>query len=228
MINLVWKDLLIIKRYLWVAPLYGFVALFVFGSMKGFAINAATIGASYMLMIQACTKDDKNKSEIVLNCLPLRRRDIVLAKYLSVFFYAVLAIISFLLAQVVVAVTGISIATTIISVEGISLALVNLIILISIYYPIYFKLGFSRSNWVGMFLFFVCFFLPMSASELVNGLEEVGHPILGSIVATMQEIMGRLQTPGDWQIVSYLLALALSLMGASVLLSLRVYSRREF
>lgn len=40
--------------------------------------------------------------------------------------------------------------------------------------------------------------------------------------------MGWLQTEVDWQIASYLLALALILMAASVRNSLGFYTRREF
>lgn len=228
MFNLVWKDLLLLKRYLLFASLYGVFALFAFGSMKGAALSSGTIGASYMLLIQACAKDDKNKSEVMLNSLPLRRRDIVLAKYLSVFLYAALAILSFLLAQGVVSVTGIPISISQISLEGIVGALVNMIVLISFYYPIYFKLGYLRSNMVGMILFFACFFLPISLAQIVHGLGGVGNPALRNTETIMQRVVGWLQTQAGWQISSYLLALGLILMAASVRLSLRFYSRREF
>jgi len=228
MFNLVWKDLLSLKRSLWLASLYGVFALFAFSSLKGVALSAGTIGASYMLLSQACAKDDKNKSELMLNSLPLRRRDIVLAKYLSVFLYATLAILSFLLAQGVVSVIGIPISLTKISLEGIALALVNMIVLISFYYPIYFKLGYLRSNMVGGILFFACFFLPMSAASIMHWFGGVGNPAFRNIVVLIQRVASWLQTQADWQISSYLLALALILMAASVRLSLRFYTRREF
>jgi len=67
MYNLVWKDLLLLKRSLWLASLYVFFAFFVFRTMQGGALSAATVGATYMLMAQAITLDDKNKSEIMLS-----------------------------------------------------------------------------------------------------------------------------------------------------------------
>ena len=229
MVNLVWKDFLLLKRYLWIAVLWGGVAPFIYRTINGgVAISVAIIGASYMLIGQACIRDDKNKSEIMLNSLPLRRRDIVLAKYLSVFFYATLAILSFLLAQGIMSVIGIPISISKISLEGIALALVNLIVLISLYFPIYFKLGYLRSNIVGGILFFACFFLPMSAVSIAHWLGGVGNPALRNIVAIMQRVVGWLQTQADWQISSYVLALALILMAASARLSLRFYTRREF
>lgn len=229
MYNLVWKDLLILKRYLWLAPLYGFSAFFVFRTMPGGALSAAIVVVSYMLASQACARDDKNKSEIMLNSLSLRRQDIVLAKYLSVYLYAALAILSFLLAQNIVSVTGITVPISQISLEGISGALLATVVLMSIYFPLYFKFGYLRSRMVGMILFFACFFfLPMAFALTVHGLGGVGNLALRNIVAIMQRIMGWLQTQSDWKIASYLLALDLILMAASVRLSLRFYTRREF
>ncbi|EHQ91161.1 ABC-2 transporter permease [Desulfosporosinus youngiae] len=230
MYNLVWKDLLLLKRSLWITGLYVLFALSVFRTMPGGALTAAIVGATYMLMIQALTQDDKNKSEIMLNSLPLRRQDIVLAKYFSVFIYAALAILCCLLAQSVVSITGIPIPISRISLEGISGALLTMAVLISIYFPIYFKFGYLRSRMIGMFLFFVCFFfLPMAVGLTVQGLGGVDNlAAFRNIAAVMQDFGNWLQTQADWQIASYILALTLIIMAASVRLSLRVYSRREF
>src|SRR5665647_780924 len=153
MVNLVRKDLLILKRYLWLAPLYGFFALYTFRTMPGGALSVGTVVVTYMLMLQAITQDDKNNSEIMLNSLPLRRKDIVLAKYISGFLYATLVILLFLVAQTVVTVMGISISITKISLEGIAGALIAMALLISFYFPIYFKFGYLRSRIVGTILF---------------------------------------------------------------------------
>jgi len=229
MFNLVWKDLLILKNYLWVALLYGFFAIFAFSFMNGGALSAATVGVTYMLMGQAIAQDEKNKSEIMLNSLPLRRRDIVLAKYLSVFLYAALAILSFFLAQGVVTVSGIPILISQISLEGIFGALVAMVVLVSIYYPIYFKFGYFRSRWVGMILFLACiFFLPMASALIVRGLGGVSNLAWQTIAASLLRVVDWLKTQADWQIASYLLTIALVLMAASVRLSLRFYTRREF
>ena len=229
MYNLVWKDLLIMKRYLWLVSIYVLFALFVFRTMPGGALSAATVGATYMLMVQVIIQDDLNKSEIMLNSLPLRRQDIVLAKYLSVFLYATFVILSYLLAQGVVSVTGIPIPISQISLEGISGALASMAVLISIYFPIYFKFGYLRSRMVGMILFLACLlFLPMAVDLTVHGLGGMSNPTLQNIVAITQEFGNWLQTQADWQIASYLFALALVLVAASAHLSLRFYTRREF
>lgn len=223
MFNLVWKDFLVLKRVLWYAPFYGIFMAFTLSSLNGGALTGATVGVTYLLMIQACARDDKNKSEIMLNSLPLRRRDIVLAKYLSVFPYAALGILSFLLGQGIVSVTGIHLPVNSVSWEGIVSALVSMIGMVSLYYPFYFKLGYLRSNMVGMIIFLACFFSVVAL--LGHGLQSIHNPFVENFI---QNFGGWLQTQANWQIASYFLVLALIMMAASFQLSLRFYNRREF
>ena len=235
MLNLVLKDFRILKHYWWNAPIYGFCGLFAFSLVLGDStLTATTVGATYMLMERACDLDARNNSEIIINSLPVHRRDIVLAKYLSVFPYAALAILSFILAQVVVSVTGIPILGVTGPLSNLSLekfmgAVVAVIVLISFYYPIYFKLGHRRSKWAGMILFFcLVFFIPLSGYLLAGEYGVVRNPILLNII----DLLGRLgswqQTQADWQIASYMFVLAMILMSASVRLSLRFYRNKEF
>ena len=223
MFKLVWKDFLILRKVLWYAPIYAFGMALAFSGTGNGALSVATVGVSYMLMIQACARDEKNKSEIMLNSLPLRRRDIVLAKYLSVFPYALLGISFYLFAQGVISVTGIPITLGNLSLEGIIGVLVAIVGMISVYFPIYFKLGYLRSNIVTTILFLGSFF---SAFALIQyGLKGIHNPVTQNV---LNGVANWLQAQGDWQIASYLIALMLMIMLASFNLSLRFYARREF
>src|SRR5665648_5488 len=228
MVNLVWKDFLLLKRSLWLAPLYAFFAFFAFRTMPDGGLSAATVAVTYMLLLQAIIQDDKNQSEVMLNSLPLRRGNIVLAKYLSAFVYATLGILSFLLAQGIVTVVGIPLSINQISLEEIFGALIAMVVLIGSYFPIYFKFGYLRSRIVGTILFVASIFISAMAVSLMQGLGGEHNPTLQTIVASIQSVVGWLQTQADWQIASYVLALALILTAASALLSLRFYAGREF
>lgn len=235
MLNLVWKDFKILNRFLWLAPIYGFCGLFAFSfAMEGAALSATTVGVTYILMDQACALDTKNISEIMLNSLPLRRRDIVFAKYLSVFLYAAVAILSFVFAQGVVSVTGIPVLgvpapITQISWQELGGALVAMVVLISFYYPFYFKLGHQRSKWAGMTLFFfLVFFIPLAGDLIAGEFGAVHNSTLLYIIALIGRLGYWQQTQTDWQIAGYILVFALILMVASARLSLRFYTRREF
>jgi len=234
MINLVWKDLLILKQILLIVPLYAFCGVFIFSfTMKGAALSFITILVTYALLDRACDLDARNNSEIILNSLPLCRRDIVLAKYLSVFLYAGIAILSSVFAQEVALFTQIPFLggalISRISLEGLVGALVAMVIFISFYYPIYFKLGYGRIKWVGMMLVLsLMFFIPLGGSIIAHGLGAVSNPIIGNIIVLIETLGNWIQTQANWKIASYMLALALILMSASVRLSMRFYARREF
>lgn len=234
MLNLVWKDLLILKRILLIAPIYAFCGVFVFSfTMKGAALSFITIMVTYTLLDRACDLDTRSDFEIILNSLPLRRRDIVLAKYLAVFLYAAIAILSCVLAQEMVSVTRIPVLggapINKISLEGLVGALVAMVTFISFYYPIYFKLGYARIKWVGMMLVLsLMFFIPLGGSIIARGLGTVSNPILRNIIFLIGRLGNWLQTQADWEIASYMLVFALILMSASVRLSMRFYARREF
>lgn len=51
------------------------------------------VAISYMLVLSANANDEKNKSEIILNSLPISRSKIVFAKYLAVAVYIVLGLL---------------------------------------------------------------------------------------------------------------------------------------
>ena len=230
MLNLVWKDLQILKRILLIAPIYAFCGFFIFSfTMKGGALSFITIIVTYTLLDRACDLDTRNNSEIILNSLPLCRKDIVLAKYISVFLYAAIAILSSVFAQEVASVTRIPAPISKISMEGIVGALVAMITFISFYYPIYFKLGYARIKWVGMILVLsLMFFIPIGGSIIARGFGGVHYPILLNIIDLLERLGSWRQTQADWQISSYILILALILMSVSVRFSLRFYSKREF
>lgn len=235
MLNLVWKDFRILKRTLWLAaPFEGFCGLYVFSFiMEGAALSFTTILVTYMLIDRACDLDARNNTEIIMNSLPVRRRDIVLAKYLSVFPYAAIAILSFVFAHGVVSFLGIPVwggtpANKITS-ETFAAALVAMVAFISFYFPIYFKLGYARTKWAGMTLFFiVMIFIPVVISIIAGGVGGVSNPIMRNIIVLMGRLSNWLQTQADWQLGSYTLVLALILLSASIRLSLRFYTRREF
>jgi len=235
MLNLVLKDYRILKHHWWNAPIYGFCGLFAFSLALGdHTLTATTVGATYMLMERACDLDARNNSEIIINSLPVHRRDIVLAKYLSVFPYAALAMLSFVFAQVLVSVTGIPVLGINGPLSHLSLvkfmaAVVAVIVLISFYYPIYFKLGHRRGKWAGMFLFFfLVFFIPLWGYLLAGEYGVVRNPILLNIIDLLERLGSWQQTQANWQIASYMLVLALILMSVSVRLSLRFYRNKEF
>ena len=162
MYNLVLKDLLIQKKNLLFGAAYT-VFFILFMQHIGFVVfpTALTI-LSYMLVGTACANDDKNKADVMLNSLPIKRSNIVFAKYISIFIYTTLGIIIYLAAITLISLIGLPIHIYPISVEGLAGALFSIILLNSIYFPFYFKYGYIKSRFLNYFLFFTFFFGSMS------------------------------------------------------------------
>ncbi|WP_088188741.1 ABC-2 transporter permease [Desulfosporosinus sp. FKA] len=228
-LNLIKKDFFILKRSLWIPVFYGFFALIAFSNLKSGVLSAVFVGVAYSLITQACAQDEKNKSEIMVICLPLLRRDIVLAKYFSALLYGIIGLFSYLLAQVVVSFLGISLEVQKITIPGLIGAVSALIILVSIYFPLYFKFGYLRSRMFGMILFFACFFsIPFAAGLLAYSSGIYHGLLLQSVSAALLKFAGWLKFQTDWQIGCYLAALNIIMFSLSAGLSLRFYAHREF
>ncbi|KLU67027.1 hypothetical protein DEAC_c09610 [Desulfosporosinus acididurans] len=228
-LNLIKKDLFILKKSLWIPIFYGFFALIAFVNLKSGVLSAVFVGVAYSLITQACAQDEKNKSEIMVICLPLLRRDIVLAKYFSAFLYGIIGLFSYLLAQVVVSFLGISLEVQKITIPGLIGAASALIILVSIYFPLYFKFGYLRSRMFGMILFFACFFsIPFAAGLLAHSPGIDHSQLLQTASAALLKFAVWLKFQTDWQIGCYLAALNIIMFSLSAGLSLRFYAHREF
>lgn len=225
MLSLLLKDFFNVKKYLWQVPVYVIFGTFVTHKLPETTLAAVGTAATYILMLQACAHDDKNKSDLMLNSLPLPRHTIVLTKYLSVFIYALFAFLSYVIIWSLAQATGIGIGWFSLSVEIIAGAFTAMALMGAFYYPLYFRFGYIRSNIAAMFMFFAAFFLPGLAISYARVSATAAHPGVGRL---FRQAYHWLQTQTEWQVAVYLIIIALILMIISYRLSIRFYSRREF
>ena len=142
--------------------------------------------------------DDKNKSEIILNSLPLDRRNIVRSKYI---------ILILIRLNVVDGGGSVSLQSII--------AAVNIVLLFyTIYYPFYFKLGeglrsFNAILWV---------FVMLGPTMLGRGMAALYK----------RGLLDRLMNVDLDKINFYLLGIVLVLYYISLQISKRIYGKREF
>ncbi|WP_282433086.1 ABC-2 transporter permease [Desulfosporosinus meridiei] len=130
-------------------------------------------------------------------------------------------LVDILLTKGVLSVTGIPITIRNLTLEELIGAFVAIIGMISIYFPIYFKLGYLRSNMIATVLFLGFFFSTIAL---------IGYGLQGDYPPSnvIAKVAYWLQTQADWQIAIYLLFLMFLILTASILLSLLFYSKREF
>jgi ABC-2 type transport system permease protein len=84
MLNLVFKDFIIQKKSVLFALLYIVFFMFAFQSIGQAMYPASVTAFSYILGMGAFALDDKNKTDVMFNCLPVKRSLLVTSKYVSV------------------------------------------------------------------------------------------------------------------------------------------------
>jgi len=209
-LNLILKDLLLLKKYIFFGLAYILIMIIAFQNLPGTAmLSAGTVAMTYILVVNSCAYDDKNKADLLLNSLPLSRCDVVLARYLSVFLFASLAIIFYAIIAGVNKFVGLPLKVSPITGEGIVGALLAASFMHSIYLPSYFKFGFIKARLVSFVLFFVVFF---GAGTFINR--------INSIEGSLQVL------PRQGNIIFLLVAMALIIV--SYFISLRSYNSRDF
>lgn len=209
-LNLILKDLLLLKKYIFFGLAYILIMIIAFQNLPGTAmLSAGTVAMTYILVVNSCAYDDKNKADLLLNSLPLSRCDVVLARYLSVFLFASLAIIFYAIIAGVNKFVGLPLKVSPITGEGVVGALLAASFMHSIYLPSYFKFGFIKARLVSFVLFFVVFF---GAGTFINR--------INSIEGSLQVL------PRQGNIIFLLVAMVLIIV--SYFISLRSYNSRDF
>jgi ABC-2 type transport system permease protein len=217
MLTLVLKDILTQKKSLWLIVFYGVfmhVALYSLGDAG--AYGSATVGITYIFVLGACAHDDKNRSEILLNSLPISRNSLVMAKYLTSLWFLVVGLIASTLVGTVAHFTGLD--RGIVDPGTLAIMVFIGLLFVSLYYPVYFLFGYMKARYYHVLLFILVMFMP---SILLIATEGVRLPAWLVYV---------LEWPNRSQAT-----MALGFIGAGILLfiisllvSLKFYQEREF
>jgi hypothetical protein len=220
--NLIVKDILIQKKTLLYALLYTVFLSITFSSLKPSGVGLyilAPIITAYMFINFAASFDEKNNSEIILNSLPLKRDDIVIAKYISIFIFAIIGIIYSMLIGFIGKATGLPMYTVSISFLNIVIIFSSVCIVSSIFFPMYFKFGYTKSIIFNTILFMVIFFLPILAIDYSGS-----NP--NNIF--VQKINYFISTTSSFTQNSLAIIVGLIIFLLSLMFSLKIYNNKEF
>jgi hypothetical protein len=217
MLKLVIKDILIQKKTFIMCIFYSLFAVVVFSQPfeSGGPYIFGTISIVYLLTFYANSYDDKNKCEVVLNSLPIRRTDIVVAKYLPVLLYSVIGIVLMGIAGLLLKDIGIPLDIRIMNLDDIILCFIAVMLMFSIFYPFYFRFGLMKLKLINMILYLAFAFGP---SMLLPNLNKQDIRWANGIFNTSMEFPGQI----------LLLLAVLCILMLSISLSFSFYKKREF
>lgn len=219
MINLIKKDLKLSIKVNIFAVIY---ALFI--SATGLiADNSIAANLLYIIGIVILTfiaviftngYDDKNRSEVVFNSLPLDRRNIVRGKYISLLIFLLISSGAVILFTNILSIFEILDGGDSAGIQSAILAANIVLLFYSIYYPFYFKVGGGLRTFNAV-LWIVLMIGPSMLGKGLKALDERG-------------LLDRLMKIDLNTINLYLLVISIVIYYISLQISKRIYLRREF
>lgn len=221
MYSLILKDILVQKKSIIWVVLYCLVLAVVFQGTDsgGMAYVMVGVASIYLFITSACAYDEKNSAEIVLNSLPLTRRNIVTAKYLGMLLFMVIVLGIIVLSVLVFTQIPLPIKLRPLTFQDVIGIIVSTGLLAALFYPTFFKVGYHKARIINLVLFFSFFFLP---GILVNYLRKHQPP-----AALLRFIRGLAAQP-DWLVAGGILLIIAVLLLLSYILSVQFYRQREF
>ncbi|MEG6615191.1 ABC-2 transporter permease [Peptococcaceae bacterium 1198_IL3148] len=216
MYSLVIKDILVQKRTVLISLLYIIFLAFMLQSLKEGIYPVTISGICYILVATACAQDEKNKADVMLNSLPIKRSTIVGAKYVLAIVIFAIGTVAYLAIMQAMKFIGLPLQVYPITLANCLGTLLAISLLNGIYLPIYFKLGYIKSRFINLILFFSLFAGISSIATLLG--DSDGLPNLISFVNSYSEL----------QIAIMIVMLTLAILALSYTVSLKVYNSREF
>lgn len=216
MFSLILKDILISKKILLLTAAFLIVWVPTF---RNFAAVVIMVGMAYMGLIVTSSADETNKADILLNSLPLRRHEIVLAKYLSIFVYSAIGIAIYLLVAAATKVLCFPIYVYPINFKAVIYGILAVSFLNAIYFPLMFKFGHGFS---GIMYIILIFGFSYGISYVIRLFEKLVN------YDWFQNIVSFIMNQSDTVKMLFITALALIILTVSCLLSVKFYKNREF
>lgn len=220
MLNLILKDILLQKKTFLFSAFYLMVIILSFQQMGSTMVPASIIALTYVMIQYACAYDDKNKADVLLNSLPLGRDTIVTARYLSIFVFLPIAVLYYMVLGSIISLLHLPVKIYPVSFEAIVWCLFSLILMNSVYLPVFFKVGYIKSRLVNFVFFFGLFFV---GGILVPKLLRAGGSRLHGWIIRLLGNSGE-----DVGIMAGTFIIMTILFFASYIMSLKVYRNKEF
>lgn len=216
--KLIYKDFLILRKSLFIGLLYIFFFMFVLKSNSIYVYTSTVIALTYLFVMSAFAYDDKNKTDIMINSLPVSRRTVVLAKYASIFAFMAVGTAAYIVIYNIVLILGPNAEVYPVTLEGFVAALILISLMNGIYLPLMFKLGYTRARIINVLVFLFALFGMSFLLKLAYTSEN----------AYIRETIEFLNRQPKAVIITGAFVAAFFLLLISYAISLKLYKQREF
>lgn len=226
MINLIIKDLKLQKKICTIGITFYIFMIFSLGSaskdipeeFSTLVFNGCyTLMAVYMVCLSVLYSDaydEKNKSHVILNSLPINRSTIVISKYISLFIYLMIYLISILMFSNVLKFIFPNLNS--LNIVGILLSFIFIGVIFSMYYPLYFKIGEKMFGVYRVLIWCSIVIFPTILSKTIKK----------APLSAVQNMLNNIKVNYKLYLTS-LSIMALCLVTLSCMLSIKLYTARD-
>ncbi|KAA8677550.1 ABC-2 transporter permease [Clostridium sp. HV4-5-A1G] len=162
--NLVLKDILLQKRTFVILVLISILFTISFKDNTSVIYTSTAVFTGYAFLSNSFYRDER--TEMMLNSLPINRINIVISRYLSLFIVLIISTVVLSLVFIFTKYTGIVQPPASVNTEDIIVALISILLFSSILIPIYFKYGYLKTRYVVMILFLGTYFVFMAFAKI--------------------------------------------------------------
>jgi len=210
MFNLIMKDIRIQRKDKTVFMFFILNILNIFLFQNNYATTILLCFLSiYLLAVYANAYDFKYNSELMINSLPVNRKVVVAAKYLSVFLFLICAILITLIVGSLLHFITPNLVSKTININTIFIEFFIVCTYFSIFFPFYYKLGYLKSRWVNFIIMAVMGSLISFTNEILTN-----NTIFGVDFGLLQRIV--------------LTAIPIIFIVVSFFASIKIYLNKEF
>ncbi|BDB02764.1 ABC-2 transporter permease [Clostridium botulinum] len=158
MLNLIKKDLIIIKSY--IIKVLAILALYIFVCNEMDKQGMYIIGIHLIVQILISISffyGERAKEDYILKSIPVKKKNVVLAKYISIIIYLIAFLILVYLSNFIIYILNFSDIIQSLKISTIFFSLSTIFISMAIQLPIYFKLNYSKGRIINNFIYFGIF-----------------------------------------------------------------------
>ncbi|TCO78028.1 ABC-2 transporter permease [Marinisporobacter balticus] len=221
MFHLIVKELRIQKRSFLLALFYPIFAIYVFGKpefSESIYIMIA-VAISYIFALTALAYDEKNNSDVLLLSLPIKKRHIVIAKYLSIFVFCIIGIVISGGMGAILHLSGYFSDLRFINFIDMIAVFTSMGILMALYYPFYFKFGANHIRLLNICFFMLVFFAPSTLLKLL--LKNDSSPFMQQLIKVITHMSSKV-------FGLFMFIIVMIIMAISLLISLKIYEHKDF
>jgi ABC-type transport system involved in multi-copper enzyme maturation permease subunit len=174
---------------------------------------------AYLLIIYSNGYDEKNKSEIILNSLPVRRDSIVTAKYVSIFLFFLLGVAITGVAGAVITPMNIIPGMRFMRLSDVLGIFISVGLMYSVYYPLYFKFGSLKLKIFNIVIYMLFLFVP---NILVSIIEENPNDNI------VRKVISIIEWSPAWMLQIFTIIVIMIVLIVSMEMSIKIYRNKEF